>query len=106
MSALSAEVGIVRRDTYAWCCERARFEVLRRASALRVDSNDVGAWYALGVALLTLGDRMGALLALRNALARNASHLPSQLALGRLLFDCGQVEHALQCFERANAIPS
>ena len=69
------------------------------------DREDVNAWFELGVALSILGDRLGALLALRHALSRNEGHVPSHLALGRLLFDCGQVEHALLCFERANAIP-
>ena len=59
------------------------------------------AWCALGVALASRGDRTGALVALRHALARDAAHVASQLALGKLLFDCGEVEHALQCFDRA-----
>jgi|SRR5688572_5837940 tetratricopeptide (TPR) repeat protein len=69
---------------------------------LRIRPADAApAWCALGVALASLGDRTGALVALRHALARDAAHVASQLALGKLLFDCGEVEHALRCFERA-----
>ena len=74
--------------------------MLRRIAALRIDVDDVPAWCALGVALASLGDRTGALVALRHALSRDAAHMPSQLALGKLLSDCGEVEHALQCFAR------
>ncbi len=85
-------------DSFPSCRSRIR--------VMTPDHEVVHAWYELGVALSTLGDRLGALLALRYALERNEEHAPSHLALGRLLFDCGQVEHALLCFERANAIPS
>lgn len=87
-------------------CTRSCTEVWRKARELQHHPEDVDAWYELGVALSILGDRSGALLALRSALSRNAGHIPSHLALGRLLFDCGQVERALQCFERAVATPA
>ena len=88
------------------CREQARMEVLRIATRLRFEPDDVSAWHGLGVALATLGDRTGALVALRSALLRDAGHAPSHLALGKLLFDCGQVEHALHCFDCANRHPS
>jgi tetratricopeptide (TPR) repeat protein len=56
-------------------------------------------WYALGAALAQIGDRAGAYRALRYALWRDAAHVDARLAMGRLLFDCGQVEGALACFE-------
>ena len=77
-----------------------------RVRVPRRDARDADAWFELGVALTDLGDRLGALLALRHALSRDDAHVASHLALGRLLFDCGQVEHALQCFERADSFPS
>lgn len=83
-------------DSFPLCRSRIR--------VMTPGPEDVSAWYELGIALSTLGNRLGALLALRHALERNDGHVPSHLALGRLLFDCGQVEHALLCFERANAI--
>lgn len=100
LSALATEVALLPTDEPARCRERARAEVLRRVAALRIDADDVPAWCALGVALASLGDRTGAIVALRHALSRDATHSPSQLALGKLLFDCGEVEQALQCFGR------
>jgi tetratricopeptide (TPR) repeat protein len=100
MSALATEVAPHSEDSRA-CRDRARAEVLRMAAALRIDSNDVAAWCRLGIALAALGQRTAALVALRHALSRDVGHAPSQLALGKLLFDCGQVEHALHCFDCA-----
>lgn len=66
------------------------------------DVDDVTCWCGLGVLLASLGDRTGAFVALRHALSRDATHAPSLLALGKLLFDCGQVERALQYFDCAS----
>lgn len=82
--------------------ESARIEVRRLTAVLRFGAFDAQAWYCLGVALTTLGDRTGALVAFRHALLHDGGHAPSHLALGKLLFDCGQVEHALHCFDCAS----
>jgi cytochrome c-type biogenesis protein CcmH/NrfG len=59
-------------------------------------------WRLLGEALAARGDRMRALAALRNAarLDGNCAHV--QRALGNLLFDSGQCDLALRCFERVS----
>jgi Flp pilus assembly protein TadD len=62
---------------------------------------DATAWYRLGMALAERGHRGRALLAFRNALLHDATRPHVHRALGSLLFDCGQVEHALQCFDHA-----
>jgi Flp pilus assembly protein TadD len=67
----------------------------------RAAPGDATAWYRLGIALAERGDRAGALLALRHALLQDSSRAHVHRALGRLLFDCGQVERALQCFDHA-----
>jgi tetratricopeptide (TPR) repeat protein len=87
------------RSIHASGAQRLRQSETRVLSMSPAD--DVSAWCALGVALASLGDRTGALVALRHALSRDATHVPSRLALGKLLFDCGKVEHALQCFDCA-----
>lgn len=75
------------------CCPQARLDVIFPTHAVRGAADETHAWHPLGIALAERGNRAGALIALRHALSRN-------LALGRLLFDCGQVESALRCFER------
>jgi len=82
------------------CRKLLRARVFHLAGTLEATPCDAVAWYRLGIALEELGDRAGALLALRNALVHDAAHPLAHRALGRLLFDCGQVEHALQCFDR------
>ena len=64
-------------------------------------SADATAWYRLGMALAERGYRCRALLAFRNALLHDSTRAHVHRALGSLLFDCGQVEHALQCFDHA-----
>ena len=59
------------------------------------------AWHALGMALVRLGERPAACIAFRNALRLDARRTQSQRALGNLLFDCGQFDLALRCFEKA-----
>lgn len=86
-----------RRD-----CLRAA--AVRYASELRLAPADADAWYELGSALAELGDRAGACIALRHAAELDARRARSQLALGRLLFDCGQVDRAIECFLRADSI--
>lgn len=85
----------------ALCRRRLRVRVLQLARVLGATPEDAAAWHRLGLALAELGDRAGALLALRNALLHDAANSPAHRALGRLLFECGQIERALQCFERA-----
>jgi cytochrome c-type biogenesis protein CcmH/NrfG len=81
--------------------ENLRARVWRKLQALTVDAHDAGAWHELGSALMLLGDRAGACAAWRNALRLDGSRAPTQRALGNLLFDCGQLEPALRCFELA-----
>jgi tetratricopeptide (TPR) repeat protein len=83
------------------CRKLLRARMVQLAGILGAEPRDAVAWYRLGITLEELGDRAGALLALRNALLHDATHPPTLRALGSLLFDCGQVEHALQCFDRA-----
>jgi cytochrome c-type biogenesis protein CcmH/NrfG len=78
--------------------EAARRAVLRFSRLLRVNADNADAWHALGAALVELGDRAGALVAFRNALRLDDSRKHSQLALGNLLFDSGQLDQALRCF--------
>lgn len=85
----------------ALCRRRLRARVAHLAGVLGRAPGDAAAWHRLGEALEELGDRAGALLALRNALLHDAANSPAHRALGRLMFECGQVERALQCFERA-----
>ena len=49
--------------------------------------------------LLTLGERAGACSAFRYALHLDGSRVHSRRALGNLLFDCGQFDEALHCFD-------
>jgi Flp pilus assembly protein TadD len=67
------------------------------------DADDPDAWHSLGVALAAIGDRVGALTALRNAALLDGSRATTQLALGNLLFDAGRLDDALRCFESAAA---
>jgi len=83
-------------------CRRVlRARVFHLAGIIGAEPRDAAAWYRLGMALAELGDRAGALLALRNALLHDSTRPHVHRALGRLLFDCGQVEWALQCFDQA-----
>ena len=82
------------------CRPQARLDVIFLTHALHGAAGQARAWHQLGIALAEHGDRAGALIALRHALACDFAHAPSNLALGRLLFDRGQVESALRCFER------
>jgi cytochrome c-type biogenesis protein CcmH/NrfG len=81
--------------------EALRAAVRQQVQALRVDPDNALAWHRLGEALARLGDRAGALTALRNALLLDGERIDTQLALGKLLFDCGQLDHALIYFARA-----
>jgi Flp pilus assembly protein TadD len=83
------------------CRKFLRARVYHLAATVDAEPRDASAWCRLGITLEELGDRAGALLALRNALLHEPAHPPAHRALGRLLFECGQIEHALQCFERA-----
>ena len=80
--------------------EAARAAVSRFTRRLSIDADDAEAWHALGAALVRLGDRTAACAAFRNALRLDERRAHSQRALGNLLFDCGQLDHALRCFER------
>jgi hypothetical protein len=96
------EVGMSHRLSCAIdprCRKTLRARVFHLARKLGAGQGDATTWYRLGIALSDLGDRAGALLALRNALLHDAAHPPSNQALGRLLFECGQVEHALRYLE-------
>jgi tetratricopeptide (TPR) repeat protein len=84
------------------CCQVLRARVLALAGMLDAGPANALAWHRLGITLVDLGDRAGALLALRNALLLDSTHAPTHRALGALMFDCGQVEHALRCFEHAS----
>ncbi len=80
--------------------EQLRAAVRQQIQALRFDPDNSDIWHRLGDALAQLGDRAGALTALRNALLLDGARTDTQLALGKLLFDCGQLDHALVCFAR------
>jgi tetratricopeptide (TPR) repeat protein len=56
-------------------------------------------WYELGLALARRGESPAACTALLNAL-RLDERARTLRALGNLLFDSGQYEAALRCFER------
>jgi Flp pilus assembly protein TadD len=79
--------------------EAARAAILRFTRRLRVQGEDAEAWHALGAALIRLGDRPAACAAFRNAVQLDRGSARSHRALGNLLFDCGQLDHALRCFE-------
>ena len=92
-------------DTNPACRKVLRAKVFHLAGKLDAAPGDAITWYGLGIALEKLGDRAGALLALRNALMHDAGHPPTHLALGRLLFECGQVEEALRYFAAVSSRP-
>jgi tetratricopeptide (TPR) repeat protein len=77
--------------------------VTRCSQLLRMNANDADAWHALGTALSSLGDRVGAFTALRNAVLLDETRAHTHLALGKLLFDTGRLDDALRCFESAAA---
>jgi tetratricopeptide (TPR) repeat protein len=83
--------------------EVARTVVVRCSRLLRFNANDAELWHTLGTALEALGDRGGALTALRNALLLDESRAHTHLALGKLLFDTGRLDDALRCFDCAVA---
>jgi len=83
--------------------EGARKAVLLCSHRLYRDGNDADAWHALGIALVALGDRVAAFIALRNAASLDGGRSSTQLALGNLLFDSGRFDDALRCFEAATA---
>jgi len=90
---------IFQRDRNA-----ARAAVLRMSRRLRMNDGDAEAWHALGAALSSLGDRVAAIVAFRNALRLDDSRVPSRRALGNLLFDSGQCERALSWFGIAEGV--
>jgi cytochrome c-type biogenesis protein CcmH/NrfG len=79
--------------------EMARTAALRFSRRLRAERENADAWHGLGSALAALGDRAGAFAAFRNAVRLDATRVHSQRALGNLLFDSGQFDHAVRCFE-------
>ena len=85
--------------------EAAHAAVQRFSRVLRACEDDADAWHALGAALNALGDRTRACAAFRNAVAIDATRVHSQVALGNLLFDSGQWDQALRCFESASLPP-
>jgi cytochrome c-type biogenesis protein CcmH/NrfG len=91
---MSATVVFVRDREAA--CARAR----RLSRRLR-RHDDADAWHALGDTLVRLGERAAAIIAFRNALRLDDRRVHSRLALGNLLFDSGQCELALCCFDFA-----
>lgn len=60
------------------------------------------AWHRLGDVLLRIDHRVAAFRAFRRALWLDHERPETYRALGRLLFDCGRLEPALSCFERAS----
>lgn len=80
--------------------EATRDAVLRFTRRLRANADDPDAWHALGDALVKLGNRPAACAAFRNAVLLDGHREHSLRALGNLLFDCGQLDLALRCFER------
>ena len=80
--------------------EHARLATRRLARRLRADARDAEGWHALGTVLAEMGDRAGAFAAFSNALKLDDTRRRSQLALGNLLFDSGQLDSALRCFAR------
>jgi len=60
------------------------------------------AWHRLGDVLLGIDRRVAAFRAFRRALWLDQQRPQTYRALGRLLFDCGQLEPALHCFEQAS----
>ena len=80
--------------------DQLRAAVRQRVEELRLDPDDASTWHQLGTALARLGDRAGALTALRNALLLDSTRADTHLALGKLLFDCGHLDDALICFSR------
>ena len=85
--------------------EQLQATVRQHVQQLRFDPDNAAIWHNLGNTLAFLGDRAGALTALRNALLLDGARTDTQLALGKLLFDCGQLDHALICFARATTRP-
>jgi Flp pilus assembly protein TadD len=84
----------------------ARNQAAARAAVRRISfrlrrHDDAEAWHALGIELKSLGERVGAIVAFRNALRLDAGRIHSRLALGNLLFDAGLCERALRCFDIA-----
>lgn len=98
MMALEA-TNLFARNREAAC------DAVRRFRRRLLSHGDADAWHALGVALVVLGDRAGALAAFRNALRLDDGHVHSLLALGNLLFDSGLCERALSCFASATLAP-
>jgi Flp pilus assembly protein TadD len=78
--------------------DATRAAVRRFTRRLQTNADDADAWHALGDALIRLGDRPAACTAFRNAVQLDARRAHSQRALGNLLFDSGQLDHALRCF--------
>jgi tetratricopeptide (TPR) repeat protein len=78
-------------------CDSAAFITVMSTSR---GTRDANAWHELGSALVAAGDRAGACAALRNALRIDPRRARTLRALGNLLFDSGQFEHALEYFER------
>lgn len=68
--------------------------------ATQFPSHDAGRWHELAAALAAIGDRAGACAALRHALLIDPRGARTLRELGNLLFDCGQLEAALECFDR------
>lgn len=83
--------------------EVASAAIVRCSRLLRFNANDAEVWHTLGTALAALGDRAGALTALRNALLLDESRARTHLELGKLLFDTGRFDDALRCFDCAVA---
>jgi cytochrome c-type biogenesis protein CcmH/NrfG len=81
--------------------EQLRSMVRHLAQSLRANPDDASAWHDLGNTLVQLGERAGALTALRNSLLLDERRTDTRMALGRLLFDCGQLDSALACFDAA-----
>jgi len=65
--------------------------------------NDPESWHTLGTSLAALGDRAGAVAALRIALRLDGGRVLTHRALGNLLFDTACIDDALRCFECAGA---
>jgi Tfp pilus assembly protein PilF len=84
--------------------ENARVMVERCSRLLGLDSNNPDVWHVLGTALAGLGHRAAALTAFRNAVLLDECRADTHLALGKLLFDSGRLDDALQCFDRAAAL--
>jgi superkiller protein 3 len=80
-----------------------RVALLHWWTAIEVERDFAVAWHNLGVTLARVGDKRGAMRALRNAFLLEGRP-DTCLALGRVLADTGLVDAALASFARAEEL--